>query len=94
MMAGAGGRMKGVIVGFGRFWYDFIVGDDWKIAVAVVSTLALTVLGLLLGLLGTTSATVFGGIALFVVFAVSMTIDVRRTPAGSTQTTQSADQPQ
>lgn len=21
--------------GFGRFWYDFIVGDDWKIAVGV-----------------------------------------------------------
>ena len=28
------------IVAFGRFWWDFIVGDDWKIAagVAVVLT--------------------------------------------------------
>ena len=25
---------------FGRFWYDFIVGDDWRIAVGVVVTLA------------------------------------------------------
>jgi len=25
---------------FGRFWYDFIVGDDWRIAVGVVATLA------------------------------------------------------
>lgn len=64
--------------GFGRFWYDFLIGDDWKIAVAVVATLAVTVAGLLLGLLGPTSATVFGAIVLLVVFGVSMAIDVRR----------------
>ena len=27
------------IKGFGQFWYDFLIGDDWKIAVAVVSVL-------------------------------------------------------
>lgn len=27
---------------FGRFWYDFIVGDDWTIAVAVVALVAIT----------------------------------------------------
>lgn len=27
--------------GFGRFWFDFIVGDDWRIAVGVVLVLAL-----------------------------------------------------
>jgi hypothetical protein len=26
----------------GRFWYAFIVGDDWRIAVAVVAALAVT----------------------------------------------------
>ena len=25
---------------FGRFWYDFIVGDDWRLAVGVVVALA------------------------------------------------------
>jgi hypothetical protein len=25
---------------FGRFWYDFIVGDDWRIAAGVVLVLA------------------------------------------------------
>jgi hypothetical protein len=25
---------------FGRFWYDFIIGDDWRIAVGVVLTVA------------------------------------------------------
>jgi hypothetical protein len=27
--------------GFGRFWYDFIIGDDWKIAVGVCLMLAM-----------------------------------------------------
>jgi hypothetical protein len=26
--------------GFGRFWWDFIVGDDWRIAAGVVVVLA------------------------------------------------------
>jgi hypothetical protein len=29
---------------FGAFWYDFILGDDWRIAAAVVAALALTAL--------------------------------------------------
>jgi len=32
------------IVGFFQFWYDFVVGDDWTIAVGVVIALALTAL--------------------------------------------------
>jgi len=32
------------ISAFGRFWYDFLVGDDWIIAVAVVVAVALTAL--------------------------------------------------
>jgi len=27
---------------FGAFWYDFIVGDDWRVAVVVALALALT----------------------------------------------------
>jgi hypothetical protein len=30
------------ITAFGRFWYDFVVGDDWRVALAVVVALALT----------------------------------------------------
>jgi hypothetical protein len=29
---------------FGRFWYGFVVGDDWRVAVAVVVALAVTAL--------------------------------------------------
>jgi hypothetical protein len=32
------------IIGFGKFWYDFIIGDDWRIAAAVAVALALTAL--------------------------------------------------
>jgi hypothetical protein len=27
---------------FARFWYDFIVGDDWRVAVGVGMAIALT----------------------------------------------------
>jgi hypothetical protein len=30
------------IVAFGRFWYDYIFGDDWTIAVAIFIGLAAT----------------------------------------------------
>jgi hypothetical protein len=29
------------VVGFGRFWWDFIIGEDWKIAAGVAAVLAL-----------------------------------------------------
>ena len=37
-MAGVMRRLRA----FGAFWYDFVVGDDWLIAVGVVISLALT----------------------------------------------------
>ena len=35
---------------FGAFWYDFIIGDDWSIAVGVVAAVAATSLVHYLGL--------------------------------------------
>jgi hypothetical protein len=32
------------IVNFARFWYDFIVGDDWTVALGVVIALVATVI--------------------------------------------------
>lgn len=29
------------IKGFARFWYDFLIGDDWKIAFAATVVLAI-----------------------------------------------------
>jgi hypothetical protein len=30
--------------GFGSFWYDFLIGDDWRAAVMVAAGLASTVI--------------------------------------------------
>jgi hypothetical protein len=30
------------VVGFLRFWYEFIVGDDWRIALSVAVAIGLT----------------------------------------------------
>jgi hypothetical protein len=62
---------------FGAFWYDFIIGDDWKIAVAVVASLAIVLGAMSLHLFGDTGLTVFGGIVIVVAFAISLLIDVR-----------------
>ena len=35
---------------FGRFWWDFVVGDDWRVAAGIALALGLT------ALLATTSA--------------------------------------
>ena len=28
------------LVQFGKFWYDFLIGDDWRLAVGVVITIS------------------------------------------------------
>jgi hypothetical protein len=33
-----------LVVGFFRFWYDFIVGDDWRLAAGSVAAVVLTTL--------------------------------------------------
>jgi hypothetical protein len=62
---------------FGQFWYDLIIGDDWKIPVAVVIALAV-VLGVHSAhLLGDTGTTILGGVLIIAAFTVSLLIDVR-----------------
>lgn len=36
--------MIGRLRAFGRFLYDFLVGDDWRVALGVVVAMALTAL--------------------------------------------------
>ena len=40
------------LVGFGRFWYEFIIGDDWRIAAGVTLVLAVGALVEVAGLGG------------------------------------------
>ncbi|MET7332224.1 hypothetical protein [Nonomuraea sp. NPDC005650] len=67
----------GFIRGFGQFWYDLIVGDDWKIAVAVVVTLALGTVALLAFAVPSTVLTPVLGVCLMAAFAIALRIDVR-----------------
>ena len=62
---------------FGQFWYDFIIGDDWKIAVAVVLSLAVLLAAMLSGAFSDTVLTVFGGVLIIVAFSISLIIDIR-----------------
>ena len=62
---------------FGQFWYDFIIGDDWKIAVAVVLALGVLLVAMATDLFGDTGLTLLGGAAIVIAFAISLAIDVR-----------------
>ena len=43
-VSGPGHRLSRRLRSAGAFWYDFIVGDDWRGAAAVAMTLAVTAL--------------------------------------------------
>jgi len=63
--------------GVGRFVYDFVIGDDWKIAAAVVCAL---LVGVLLTVAGAPAVvTVLGTAGLIgAAFTAAMVLDVRR----------------
>jgi hypothetical protein len=65
--------------GIGRFVYDFIIGDDWKIAAAVVSALLAGLLLLVAGVPPTVTMLVTAGLVA-TAFTTAMIIDVQ--PAG------------
>ena len=66
-------RIWSWIVAFGRFWYSFIVGDDWTVALAVLIGLAVT---------GILNANHIVGWWLMPIIVVVMTgISVQRTSA-------------
>lgn len=67
----------GSLRSFGRFWYDFIIGDDWKIPVGMVVALAVLCTLMLTTSLGDFALATIGGILLIAAFAVSLVVDVR-----------------
>jgi hypothetical protein len=68
------------VVGFARFWYDFIVGDDWRIAAGVVTVLVLGGLAVAAGVTGDWLAPALG-LGLVAVFALPV---LRAGRAGAT----------
>ena len=65
------------IAAFLRFWYDFIVGDDWRIAAAVVAALPLT------GLVALTAVPAWWvlPVTVLVLLPLSLRAATRQTPA-------------
>ncbi|HET7195919.1 MAG TPA: hypothetical protein VFI99_13110 [Nocardioides sp.] len=69
--------MRGFIRGFAHFWYDFLIGDDWKIAAAVVTTLVMGAAVLLAFSPRDLVFTPIMGAGLMVAFVVVLRIDTR-----------------
>ena len=67
----------GFLRSFGRFWYDFVIGDDWKIAAGVVLALVVLCALMLATSLGDAVLAVIGGVLLVAAFAISLVLDVR-----------------
>jgi len=63
------------ITSFGLFWWDFVVGDDWRAAALVI------------GAIGVTAAVAAGGIAAWWVMplavVVVLALSLRRATSGS-----------
>lgn len=66
---------------FGRFWYDFVVGDDPKTAVGVVLALGVALAALAAGA-GDTAVALTGGIVVMAAFAVGLAVDIRPRRSG------------
>jgi hypothetical protein len=68
------------LVGFGRFWYEFIVGDDWRIAAGVALVLALGAVVEAAGLGGEWLPPTLA-VGLVVVFAAPLIAGTRPSPS-------------
>jgi hypothetical protein len=64
--------------GFGQFWYDFLIGDDWKIAAAVVSVLVVGTAVVLGGSYSEGVLTVCLAVGIAITFTLALLVDVRK----------------
>jgi hypothetical protein len=62
---------------FGAFWYDFIIGDDWKIAAAVVIAVGILVAAVKAKVFDDHGLAILGAVLVVVAFTVSLLLDVR-----------------
>lgn len=67
-----------VLRGVGRFVYDFVIGDDWKIAAGVIGALLVGALLLVADVPSEVTAVVTAGL-IGVAFTAAMVVDVRRS---------------
>jgi hypothetical protein len=60
------------LVGFGRFWWDFIIGDDWKIAAGVATILAAAAALVAETHLSDTAISLLAGVGILAVVTISI----------------------
>lgn len=63
--------------GFAQFWYDFLIGDDWKIAAAVVTVLLIGAMIVVGGRYDQGILTSALAIGVAAAFTAALLIDVR-----------------
>lgn len=68
------------VKGFFHFWYDFIIGDDWKIAAAVVIVLGIGTAFVLNGFEHSLALPPILAVAIAAAFMVVLAIDIRQHP--------------
>ena len=64
--------------GFGRFWFDFVVGDDWRIALGVVLVLGAGALVVATDAVGADLLMPLLAAAIVAVVGASIVLGVRR----------------
>ena len=64
---------------FGLFWYDFIIGDDWKIAAYVVVALAIVAALAVNDVLSDGATVIRGAVLTMILFAIGVSVDARRS---------------
>ena len=64
---------------FGLFWYDFVIGDDWKIAVYVVGALAIVAILAVNDVFSDTATVILGTVLTMMLFALGVRYDARRS---------------
>ena len=68
----------GLITGFGRFLYDFIVGDAWENAAGIVAVLVLGIVALRAGAVSAEVLPVLMGAGIVLVVSLSLLWEGRR----------------
>ena len=64
---------------FGLFWYDFVIGDDWKIAAYVVVALAIVGALAVNDVLSDGATVILGAVLTMLLFAIGVRLDARRS---------------
>jgi len=62
---------------FGRFLYDFYIGDDWKTAATVVAALGIAAVLVATGAFGDTAIALIVSAGISLAFAANLIVDVR-----------------